>query len=100
MEVDNISNSSTSVNSTDEDNDDGRLDLFHDDLDNSSISSIESYCSTLEEEEEEEEEKKTMTMIVIMKVMKKMIIQIQIILLIVIVLTKDKEKIISLIIQQ
>ena len=41
-----------------------------------------------------------MTMIVIMKVMKKMIIQIQIILLIVIVLTKDKEKIISLIIQQ
>ena len=55
MEVDNISNSSTSVNSTDEDNDDGRLDLFHDDLDNSSISSIESYCSTLEEEEEEEE---------------------------------------------
>ncbi|KAL1572832.1 hypothetical protein MGQ_02990 [Candida albicans P76067] len=57
MEVDNISNSSTSVNSTDEDNDDGRLDLFHDDLDNSSISSIESYCSTLEEEEEEEEEK-------------------------------------------
>ena len=54
MEVDNISNSSTSVNSTDEDNDDGRLDLFHDDLDNSSISSIESYCSTLEEEEEEE----------------------------------------------
>ena len=98
MEVDNISNSSTSVNSTDEDNDDGRLDLFHDDLDNSSISSIESYCSTLEEEEEEE--KKIMTMIVIMKVMKKMIIQIQIILLIVIVLTKDKEKIISLIIQQ
>lgn len=56
MEVDNISNSSTSVNSTDEDNDDGRLDLFHDDLDNSSISSIESYCSTLEEEEEEKED--------------------------------------------
>ncbi|KHC78718.1 Hap43p-repressed protein [Candida albicans P78042] len=56
MEVDNISNSSTSVNSTDEDNDDGRLDLFHDDLDNSSISSIESYCSTLEEEEEKEKE--------------------------------------------
>lgn len=56
MEVDNISNSSTSVNSIDEDNDDGRLDLFHDDLDNSSISSIESYCSTLEEEEEEKED--------------------------------------------